>query len=307
MPRMPRGIELDEEGQYHVRGQVAGPKGYYPLQTKENAEELTSIIQHFTALYFCVVAGLELLGSHYHLVCLFQAFRKLSREELLEAAERFYPDVYRPYLTWGPAEWARFNRRLFNVSELMRNIQQAFALWYNKRHNRKGPFWAGRFQSTDSKRLIDTVYYIELNAVRAHLGELPEQWRYSSVWMRKHGQAGWLMSLSELMETDDPVLAEKLYWAKLYWTGTRPSKETDALIPIEIAESMEREMFPRGCYLERRDGLTRGGQIGSWEAISERLRVCREKGIYRHRKHPIPLGVGNLYSLRETRNSYVRI
>jgi len=304
---MARGIELDHDGLYHLRGQVAGPKGYYPLQEKENAEQLLAIIRHFAGLYCCVVAALEVLGSHYHLCCRFLAFQELDREQLLELAERFYPGSYRPYLTWGPGEWARFNRRLFNVSELMRNIQQAFARWFNRRHHRKGPFWAGRFQSTESDDLLETVYYIELNAVRAHLARLPGEWRYSSVWMRKNRQDAWLMPLVTLLDTSDPDQAKRLYWASLYWKGTRSGKETDGLIPVELAEEMEREQFGRGCYLDRHDYFSRGRKIGTREAITAHLERCREKGIYRRRRHPIPCRVGTLFALRESRRSYVRL
>jgi len=307
MARMARNIDIDEEGRYHLRGQVAGPKGYYPLQQKENAEQLISIIQRFTGLYFCDVVSLVILGTHYHLICLFQAFRELSRETLLELAQAFYPGSYRPYLKWGPADWERFNRRLFNVSELMRNIQQEFAHWFNKGNNRKGPFWAGRFQSGPSDNLLETAYYVELNSVRAGLARLPEKWRYSSTWMRKHGQDDWLMPLVELLDCDDADQARRLYWAGLYWTGTKSSKETDRLIPVEVAERMEKEQFPRGCFLQHNDSLMRGGKIGSREVIEAELRALREKGIYKRRRHPIPCGVGNLYAVRATRKTYFRL
>jgi putative transposase len=307
MPRMPRGIELDEDGLYHLRGQVAGSDDYYPLQEEENARELIAIIRRYTGLYFCQPAALELMGTHYHMSCRMQAFRKLSHEELLRHAERFYPNTYRPYLAWGPKEWARFNRRLFNVSELMRNIQQAFTCWFNGRHQRKGSFWAGRFRSTDSKDLRETVFYIELNAVRAGLVQCPEQWRYSSAWMRKNGQDDWLMPLEQLLETTDPLVADSLYWVGLYWRGTLASKEGDALIPVELAQQMEREKLGRGCYLRRCDFFSRGRTIGSQEAISAELAKYRAKGIYRRRRHPIPIGFGNLYALREVRTACRRI
>jgi len=303
---MARGIELDKDGIYHLRGQVAGVKGYYPLQHEENARELTSIIKHYTSLYFCQSAGLQLLGSHYHNPVRFEAYRELSREELIELAKRFYPGKYRPYLHWGEKEWARFNRRIFSVSEYMRNIQQAFARWFNKRHNRKGPFWAGRFQSTASDNLLQTVYYIELNAVRARLIKRPENWRHSSAWMRKNGQDSWLMPLEELMETKDHVQAEKLYWVGLYWQGTKASKETDALIPVEMAEQMEREQFTRGCYLQRYDCFSRGGMIGSLATITEILNDPKQSTGYRSKRRPVPVGVGNLYALRKPRDTYLR-
>lgn len=307
MARMPRGIELDQEGVYHLRAQAAGPKGYYPLQEEENARELTRIIRHYVGLYFCQAAGFEIMGSHYHLPVRFEPYRELAPQELLELAQRFYSGAYRPYQGWGEKEWRVFNRRLFHVCELMRNIGQAFTRWYNRRHGRKGSFWAGRFRSSDCHDLEATVYYVELNAVRAGLVSRPEQWPYSSVWMRRHGDDAWLMPLDQLLRSRDRAQAERLYWVRLYWTGTRPSQETDALIRVELARQMEQEKFPRGCFLDRYEPFSRGQEIGNFETIQARLRQCREAGIYRRRTQPIPLGVGNLYALRAPRSSYLRI
>lgn len=303
MARMPRGIELDKDGLYHIRVQVAGPEGYYPLQEKKNAQELTRIVRHYTQLYFCRVPAYDPMGDHFHLSCRFEAYRELSPEELLEHAERFYPDAYRPYLAWGPREWARFNRRLFNVSELMRNINQAFARFFNRRHHRKGPFWASRFRSTESNNLLETVLYVDLNPVRGHLTDRPEKWPCSSPWMRKNGQDGWLMPLEELLETSDRDEADKLYWVYLYWRGTRPSKDGDGVIPVGMAEQMEREKVGRGCYLKRRELLSRGHRVGTREEIAAELVKCREKGIYKRRINPIPVGVANLHALREVRST----
>jgi len=303
MARMPRGIELDKEGLYHLRAQIAGPKNFRPLQRQENAKQMLAIMEHFTGLYFCAVAGLELLGSHYHLSCRFDAYRELDDQQRRALAERFYDGPYRPYMAWKPTDWNRFNHRVFNVSELMRNIQQAFARWFNRRYKRRGPVWAGRFQSTQSDNLVETVYYIELNAVRVHLVARPEQWRYSSVWMRKHGQDAWLMPLVTLLETDDPVRAEDRYWANLYWRGTLPSKKTDALIPVELAEQMQLQQIQRAVYLNRHEAFSRGHRIGSRERIAARLEFCREQGIYRRRRHPIDIGVAGLYALRAPRKT----
>jgi hypothetical protein len=222
-------------------------------------------------------------------------------------AKRFYPGSYRPYERWGKKQWRVFNRRVFHVSELMRNVGQAFTRWYNRRHCRKGSFWAGRFRSSETHDLEGVVHYVELNAVRAGLVSLPEQWRYGSAWMRAHGQDGWLMPLEELIQTQDRAKAEQIYWTRLYWCGTRPSKETDAVIPVELALEMEQRQFPRGCYLNRYEGFSRGLAIGGRETIQARLEACREARIYQRRAHPIPLGVGDLYALRPQRSSYLRV
>lgn len=308
MPRLPRQIQTDSDGQYHLRGQVAGRIGFYPLHNKENADQLLATIRHYASLFFCQVVDWSILGNHYHLVCLFQAYRRLTREQLWEIAERFYPSPhYQPYLKWNDADWERFNRRLFNVSEMMRNIQSAYARWYNRRHHRKGRFWADRFHSTASDNLQETAFYVELNPVRARLVKRPERWRYNSAWLRKRGQDDWLMSYTDLMCEPDPKTAERLYWTRLYWRGTKPRKAGGGRIPIELAVAMEEEHFPRGCYLERIPAFSRGRVIGSQETVRRALQDCRGRGLYRRRKNPVPLDIGNLYALREQRSNHVDI
>ena len=309
MPRLPRQIDMDTDGLFHLRGQVAGTVGYYPFQVPENADQLLSMIHRYTSLFFCQVVELSILGNHYHLVCRFEAFRRLSREELLALAQQFYPNPnYQPYLRWNNAQWERFNRRLFNVSELMRNLQSGYARWFNRRHHRKGRFWADRFRSTESDNLQETAFYVALNPVRAHLARLPEEWRYGSAWLRKHGLGDWLMPLDELMSHPESAEeAERLYWTGLYWRGTLPSKEGDGRIPVELAERMEQEQFDRGCYLQSIPAFSRGHVVGSFPAVQQAINQCRAKDLYTRRKHPIPLGVGNLYALREQRSNYVSI
>ena len=300
---------MDSDGLYHLRGQVAGSAGYYPFEVPENADKLLAIICRYTSLFFSQVVELSILGNHYHLVCLFEAFRKLSRQELLSLAERFYPDPrYQPYLHWNDSGWERFNQRLFNVSELMRNVQSGYARWFNRRYNRKGRFWADRFRSTESENLQETAFYVALNPVRAHLARLPEEWRYGSAWMRKHGQDDWLMPLEELMDYPGGAEeAERLYWTRLYWRGTQPSKEHDGWIPVELAEQMEQESLGRGCYLKTIPAFSRGQVVGSLPTVRRALDEYRGRDHYKRRKNPIPLGVGDLYALREQRSNHVSI
>ncbi len=55
MPRLPRQIKMDADGLHHLRGQVAGPAGYYPLQVPENADRLLATIHRYTGPFFCQV------------------------------------------------------------------------------------------------------------------------------------------------------------------------------------------------------------------------------------------------------------
>ena len=74
-----------------------------------------------------------------------------------------------------------------------------------------------------------------------------------------HGQDDWLMPLEELMgHPGGAEEAERLYWRRLYWRGTQPSKEHDGWIPVELAEQMEQENLGRGCYLKTIPAFSRG-------------------------------------------------
>ena len=101
--------------------------------------------------------------------------------------------------------------------------------------------------------------------------------------------------------------AERLYWTRLYWRGTQPSKENDGWIPVELAEQMEQESFPRACYLRTITAFSRGRVVGSLPTVQRALDQHRAKNLYNRRRTPIPLGVGDLYALREQRSNYVSI
>jgi putative transposase len=70
------------------------------------------------------------------------------------------------------------------MSHALRRHGQCYVQAFNRRHDRTGTLWEGRFKSclVDSDRYLLTVYrYIELNPVRASMVATPEEHRWSSV------------------------------------------------------------------------------------------------------------------------------
>lgn len=70
-----------------------------------------------------------------------------------------------------------------NLSEAIRRVNSAYALWWNKRHERVGHVFQGRFkdQVVDQESYLLTLSrYVVLNPVRAGLVKQPEDWRWSS-------------------------------------------------------------------------------------------------------------------------------
>ena len=81
-------------------------------------------------------------------------------------------------------------------SVLMRRLGQHYVQYFNRRHERSGTLWEGRFRSSlvDNERyLLICQRYIELNPVRAGMVEAPEDYPWSSYRANARG-------------ADDPLL-----------------------------------------------------------------------------------------------------
>jgi len=71
-----------------------------------------------------------------------------------------------------------------SLSEFVKEIKQGFSRFYNRRHHRKGFFWAERFKSVivdNGETLINCLAYIDLNPIRAGIVEKPEEYRWCSL------------------------------------------------------------------------------------------------------------------------------
>ncbi len=99
----------------------------------------------------------------------------LNADELAHALEK------------GDAETAealreRLRRRMGDISEFMRTLRQRYTRWFNLAHGTAGTLWAERFGSVlvqDTPWLVGLIAaYIDLNAVRAGLADLPENYRW---------------------------------------------------------------------------------------------------------------------------------
>lgn len=80
-----------------------------------------------------------------------------------------------------------------DLSEVMRWITVTHTQRWHTHHGTAGtgPVYQGRFKSfpvqTD-EHFLTVARYIERNAVRANLVTQAEDWRWSSLWQRQHGQ-----------------------------------------------------------------------------------------------------------------------
>ncbi|MDA1337406.1 MAG: transposase [bacterium] len=69
------------------------------------------------------------------------------------------------------------------ISISMGNTLNAYARYFNTKHKRQGPLWAGRFKNVpvgSDEQLLHLSRYIHLNPVTAGLANNAAQWEYSS-------------------------------------------------------------------------------------------------------------------------------
>jgi putative transposase len=305
MARLPR-IKVDSgPGWYHLCSRVAGSPNWFPFDEPAARQKLYDILRFYLRVYFCDTAGFCIMSNHYHLLVRFLAFRKLDDSELLQRAKLLYRRPQAKLRT--KRQRKRFNERLFDVSELMRNVQMAYAKWYNLNHNRRGAFWAERFKSVllqDQQAVLNALLYVELNPLRAGLVSHPELWRFGSAHLRALGQDDWLIPLHELIEPVPGLQPLQAFRALLHHRGAVQGEPGEAVIPPQILLQEQRRGFAAGGLFRQRlrcfsDALA----VGSQQQVQHWVDRLRRSGLYLRRKRPIQLHIGEaeMFLLREQR------
>lgn len=307
MARMRR-LKVEEgEGWYHVYSRAACEKGVYPLDKDICKRKFISLLRYYSRAYCCDIAAFCIMGNHYHMVLRFEKRRELTPEELWERALQLYPNSKIYLKQWDEKKWQTFSERLFNLSELMRNIQSAFAGWYNKTFDRHGTFWADRFKSVllgDTQAVLDCMIYVELNGVRAGLCGIAEDYRGCSFYLRVIRADRWLMELEKFSDMDF-----KQYRMMLYYRGNvavQSSKEGAVLIADDVIEREKARGFVvAGMYRQRLRYFVDGVALGGEGFIRQQLRQVKHRGEYVRRINPIRQLKGIHLTLREQRSHAV--
>lgn len=69
------------------------------------------------------------------------------------------------------------------LSCMMQLLGNRYVRWFNRRHERSGTLWEGRFRASlveSDAYLLACMRYIELNPVRAGMAQTPDKYRWSS-------------------------------------------------------------------------------------------------------------------------------
>ena len=168
-------------------------------------------------------------------------------------AQELYPNTHELTKLWDDEHWKQLNRRLFNVADLMRNIQQGFARWFNKNYNRLSRFWADRFKSTilyGEHSLVECMQVVDLNPIRAGLVQRPEDYTHAAFALKLKSSPA-PVRLASLAR--NRTKAFEPYRSQVYVHDSVPSKEGDAVLPDAVLDAEMQLNFNLGAKDEARE------------------------------------------------------
>ena len=153
------------------------------------------------------IAGYSILNSEKEYTRMIQILRFFSYGEKLPQFSKFitYPTVQEQGFEQALQQLTNKERKLVQVfayclmpthihlilkqlqdggiSRFLGNALNAYTRYFNLRHKRQGPLWAGRFKNVtvdSDEQLLHLSRYIHLNPVTAGLTNNASKWQYSS-------------------------------------------------------------------------------------------------------------------------------
>ncbi|MBP6785513.1 MAG: transposase [Verrucomicrobiales bacterium] len=192
-----RALRLLGDGRsfYHCISRVVDRRKVFAPQDKEVFRKIMRNLERFMGVRvvtYCV------MSNHFHLLVEVpdrETLAPLREDELLEllpllhdagTVETVEQELERARET-GDGKWQaeihdRYERRRGSLSYFLKELKQRVTLYMNKRLDRTGTFWEGRFKSIlvegRELSLLTVAAYIDLNPVRAGLVEKPEDYRW---------------------------------------------------------------------------------------------------------------------------------
>ena len=163
-------------------------------------------IKELAHIFAIDVAAYAVMSNHYHVVVRIDNKRaqQWSTAQVLQRWTQLFtgPRLVQRYLSaarsaMGESELEKvhemaeiYRARLFDLSWLMRVLNESLARQANAEDGCTGRFWEGRFKSQallDEQALLAAMAYVDLNPVRAGLAASPEASDYTSIQERLRG------------------------------------------------------------------------------------------------------------------------
>ena len=112
----------------------------------------------------------------------FQRDRRNFVKRLAEASEKYTVDVLDYLVTSNHVHLLLWTKIGSTISDMMRYLQGTTGRDFNRRKNREGAYWSGRYHPTliqNGAHLTRCLFYIAMNMVRAGAVDHPKKWECS--------------------------------------------------------------------------------------------------------------------------------
>jgi len=119
-------------------------------------------------------------------------------DDLNQSAIRFSCQLHAYVLMTNHVHLLVSSTETYGISQMMQALGRRYVCYINRRHNRTGTLWEGRFKASlvDSENyLLTCMRYIEMNAVRAKMVDHPAEYRWSSYAANAQGQQDPIVTL----------------------------------------------------------------------------------------------------------------
>ena len=342
-------------GAYHLVSRVVDRNFIFGEAEKE---AFVRMMRAFAAFHQVQILTFCVMSNHFHLLVRVpqrpegfdMPMEEVQSRWQAAVGQAWHKGVMRQFETYRDngseaaiEEWRqRMLGRMFSLTEFMKALKQRFTQWYNRRSDRKGTLWEGRYKSViveDEIAALRTMStYIDLNPVRAGMVSDPGDYRwcgYAEAMAGKEDALDGIIAITratpaniygQALGAPAPVESAKqrrtrrlralVSYRQMLGLAGRPRKTEDGRIvrkglSEKTVQRLEKEQGVRREQLLRRvRHLTEGVILGSREFINDWFQRNRawfggasgEKRETGARK--ISKDWRNLYNLRELRDRY---
>ena len=173
--------------------------------TGRSYEHRRSLIEtellRLASIFFIDVAAFAVMSNHFHVVLHVDsnAAKKATAKDIANRWHQLYKgtEATRKFIEGEFIEPHERNQvdslidkwrsRLFNISWLMKVLNEKIARQANKEDDCTGHFWESRYKSQallDEKAVLSAMAYVDLNPIRAAMATTPESSDHTSIKLR---------------------------------------------------------------------------------------------------------------------------
>ncbi len=240
--------EFNEGIFYHLTSRVVDKQ---PIFTDLEKERFVKEMRRWASFCQVQVVTFNIMSTHFHLVVregsrpevaltgdqLVEYYLRQGEREIAEELQHQLEGYRKRHDTVGEARFLEKRlARMWNVSAFMQALKQSFSQDYNRRHERSGTLWEGRFKSTvcqGGRSLLGISSYVDLNMVRGWGVEDPKDYRWCGYAEAEAGvkKARWGVQQIIQEATRNPQITEEeaipQYRQVLYQVGCLERKGAD--------------------------------------------------------------------------------